>query len=319
MEIECEKTICALCGADNFYIEARGFDYEYWTSEQAYCFTRCDDCGHVYLNPRPVERCMGMIYPPNYYSVSGRHRQSAIVGFMKKMVIRRRLSSLKILFGKGANILEIGCGDCSLLIDIKNRYPEATVAGIDIRFSNDAQEICHSMGIQLTRGSIEHIPLKEDSLDIVIMNQLLEHVRDPVGVIRKTAAALKPGGMLSIETPDVNGYERRVFKESFWGGYHFPRHLHLFSASLLVDLIERNDLQVVKQYSLVAPIHWILSFYAVFHRTPIVNSPSDQHSIFSLSDRNPLALAVFTGVDLVALALGRRTSNQKIIARKKAV
>lgn len=314
-DIICEEVDCALCGSSLRTPVAYGYDYEYWTSEQMFSFVRCDVCGHVYLNPRPDPYSFSSIYPPNYYTLEGRHsaKSSILIGLLKKVIIRKRLSYFHNLFNRKIKILEIGCGDCSLLMDLKDTFFGAELTGVDLTFTDEIRKKCLNKRIRLIESSIENASLQENEYDIVIMNQLIEHLWKPVEVLHKINDSIVSGGLISIETVNIAGYDRRIFSKGFWGGYYFPRHFNLFSFESLKTLLEKAGFRVVRQYSLSASIIWTFSFHAYL-------CPSKSHkgtlADRFFNDRNPLSLAIFTIIDMIALLFGVKTSNQKTIAQK---
>lgn len=313
--IICEEVDCALCGSNLSTPIAYGYDYEYWTSEQMFSFVKCDVCGHIYLNPRPLADSFSLIYPPNFYTLEGRHsaKSSILINFLKKVIIRKRLSYFWNMFNSRIKILEIGCGDCSLLMDLKDTFPWTELTGVDFTFTEEIRRKCSGKRIQLIESSIEDASLRANEYNIVIMNQLIEHLWKPAEVLHKIKDSLVSGGFVSIETVNVEGYDRRSFSNGFWGGYYFPRHFNLFSFESLKNLLEKTGFRVIKQYSLSASIIWTFSFHAYL-------CPSESHKgTFAdrfFSDRNPLSLAIFTIVDMIALLFGVKTSNQKTIAQK---
>ena len=313
--IPLETIGCALCDSNRCTPIAQGYDYEYWTSDQSFTMVACADCGHIYLNPRPTADSGALIYPSNYYTVSGRHQasNSQLIARMKKKVIRGRLKAFESLFDGAPNVLEIGSGDCALLLDIKERCPKASVTGVDIAFPSHIWDQRDALGLTLYQGKVEDIDLPDSTYDLVIMNQVIEHLWHPLDVLKKIASALKPGGRVSIETINTDGYDRRFFHRGTWGGYYFPRHLNLFNFDALRRLADRAGLGVDGQYSLVAPIVWTFSVHAWFCSTK-----AGSRGLLGrfLSDRNPLCLAAFTALDLVALLCGWTTSNQKTILVK---
>ena len=317
-KIQCVPAVCVMCGSPFFTVNAQGKDYEYRTSDQIFHFVSCTACGHEYLNPRPADHCIGLAYPANYYTLSGRHtsRQSAIIARFKSFVVSHRLGFFKGLLKGKVSVLEVGCGDGALLIDLKKTYPGLNVFGLDMSLSADTVRRCAELGIPLIRTAVEQADYGVERFDLIIMNQVIEHVADPVTVVKTLASWLKPGGYITMETPDKAGYDRRLFYQSFWGGYYFPRHLHLFDRESLKALVEKADLQVVRQYSLLAPIIWIFSFHALVCDGLRPGKKKDILSWF-FSDKNPVCLGMFTVVDLLARLSGFSTSNQKIIARKK--
>lgn len=307
---------CILCGHEAHEPVAAGKDYEYETSGQRFNFVRCRNCGHVYLNPRPIDRDIHKAYPAHYYTLEGRHTsgQSAIIARLKSFVIKRRLRYVRDCLKKNASVLEVGCGDGALLLDLKARYPHLRLVGMDFSVSRETRCQLAENNIELRVCRIEEAVLEPESFDLIIMNQLIEHVADPPAVIETLAGSLKPGGRLSIETPNLSGYDRRLFKRSFWGGYYFPRHLHLFDEAGMTRMLSRYGLGVERHVDLLAPIIWAFSVHGVL-KDGRLGRFGDSVSAF-FTDRNPLCLALFTMIDLGALVVRRPTSNQKFIVVK---
>jgi SAM-dependent methyltransferase len=69
----------------------------------------------------------------------------------------------------------------------------------------------------------------EQRYDIVLMLNLIEHVADPLGALRKAAALLAPGGVVWLQTPNFRSLDARIFRHRNWAGYHCPRHWVIFS------------------------------------------------------------------------------------------
>ena len=78
------------------------------------------------------------------------------------------------------------------------------------------------------------LPLPADSYDLVIMNQLIEHVAIAARpALHGDVRDLRPGGHLFLETPNLDSLDARAFRRRYWGGYHLPRHFHLFDSRTL--------------------------------------------------------------------------------------
>ena len=313
--IPLENTPCILCQSSEAQLLASGFDYEYWVSEQEFHFASCARCGHIFQNPRPKLSSASRLYPSNYYTLAGRHTKasSRLIALAKKMVIGRRLAFFGRMLKKGCHVLEVGSGDCNLLLNLKQKYPNSEFTGIDLVFSKSAINACKLDNISLLKGSIEEIALPQNTYDIVIMNQLIEHLWKPVQVLQKLHGALRRNGFLNIETPNISGYDRKFFVNSKWGGYYYPRHLNLFSFESLAKLLKKTGYNLVRQKNLVAPIIWTFSLHGSLGPTK-----NRQQSLWAkfFTDRNPLCLAFFSFLDFIAIKSGLTSSNQKTIAKK---
>ena len=57
---------CNLCGSGRYSVIARGPDFEYSTVPDEFTVVKCNECGMVYLNPRPRPCELETIYPKSY-------------------------------------------------------------------------------------------------------------------------------------------------------------------------------------------------------------------------------------------------------------
>lgn len=107
----------------------------------------------------------------------------------------------KIIPFDKAVIMEIGCSSGFLLRDLVKSFPEAIIMGADVvkeplfRLAKDFP------GVPLIRFDLLRCPLQDQSIDVLIMLNVLEHIEDDVGALRKAYNLLKPGGSLIIEVP----------------------------------------------------------------------------------------------------------------------
>ncbi len=273
---------------------------------------RCLFCGHIYLSPRPTASAASIIYPDNHLSFAGTIAKSIIMSRVKKFAILRRLRSL-LTTAPRVRILEIGFGDGELLLGIRGRLPDAELEGLDFHVHPDVARDLRSKGIRLIEGMAEDVRLNENYYDLIIMNQLIEHLWDVDKVLQDCLKALKPSGFLSIETPDSAGYDRYIFRKGLWGSYYYPRHLNLFSQSGLRKVLERTGFQVVKNYNTVAPVCWVFTMNSIAGRYP---AWCWLRKIFTVTNVAPIA--VFTLIDLLALGVRFHSSNQRVVARRVA-
>jgi ubiquinone/menaquinone biosynthesis C-methylase UbiE len=103
----------------------------------------------------------------------------------------------------GARVLDIGCGDAGVLIAFAERG--SVCAGIELdeksleRGRLRAEE--HGVAVDLRKGVAEALPWEDGAFDLVILDNVLEHVRDRPLTLREIHRVLKPNGLLYMVTP----------------------------------------------------------------------------------------------------------------------
>jgi SAM-dependent methyltransferase len=92
---------------------------------------------------------------------------------------------------------------------------------------------------------VDLVPTLQDRYDVVTMHHYLEHARDPEAEVAAARRVLAPGGLLVIEVPDPESRFGRLVK-SYWVSWLQPQHLHLFPASTMTALVERQGFHPVR-------------------------------------------------------------------------
>lgn len=313
MTIPTESTRCAVCGAHDDEVVARGRDWIFHGSEDELTAVRCGDCGHVYLNPRPTPDAIGLMYPDSYPSFSGAFEaEKSVLGRIKDRILLSRFNRAGGRLPAGARVLDVGCGDGQFLQSIARARPDLRLHGLDWKFGEANRRALEQQGMTLFEARLEDADLPDDYFDLILMNQLIEHLWEPEAAMRNLLGTLRRGGSVSIETPNTDGWDRRWFIDGLWGGYYFPRHLNLFSTEGLAALLKHAGFEIAAQRDLVAPMIWCYSFRAWAQTRHPVRPWLDR----LFAPENPAALAAFTALDLGAMTVGRRTSNQKVDARR---
>ena len=101
-------------------------------------------------------------------------------------------------------------------------------------------------------------PFAPGSFDLVTAFHVLEHLPDPLGVLRRMLGWLAPGGSAVIEVPNVAGAGARLFGR-YWSGLDMPRHLVHFTPATLTALAERAGGRVVAMTHRTKPRYLIRS------------------------------------------------------------
>jgi SAM-dependent methyltransferase len=208
-------------------------------------------------------------------------------------------------------IFDVGCGDGRLL-DIFKKKNKSKGEYYGIELIGDAACRARAKGYTVYEGNIETADLSALSgkMDLVLMHQIIEHTRSPRAVIKKVNDILRDGGVVSIETPDVNSLDFKLFRKRYWGGYHIPRHFYLFTKPTLCRLLKEEGFDIVSVASILSPVFWVTSIHNMCKER---FSKSTAHFF---SYKNPLLLAMATLIDIAQIVFFSRSSNMQIVARK---
>ncbi|MFH0889241.1 MAG: methyltransferase domain-containing protein [Planctomycetota bacterium] len=105
-------------------------------------------------------------------------------------------------------ILDVGCGVGYFIFDIMKRYPDVNLsfAGLDpvrsniywLNYRSQEENKTNLIGIM---GGAESLPFMDDSFDMIVTSEVIEHILDKEKAINQMHRVLKPGGRLFISTP----------------------------------------------------------------------------------------------------------------------
>jgi SAM-dependent methyltransferase len=99
-------------------------------------------------------------------------------------------------FAPSAKLLDIGCGTGWLA----DHFPDYT--GID--GSPEAVRIASERGRNVIRGDLaDALPFAAECFDACVLKDVLEHVGDPVALVREVQRVLRPGGLVFASSPDA--------------------------------------------------------------------------------------------------------------------
>jgi SAM-dependent methyltransferase len=178
------------------------------------------------------------LYPQDYYN-------SLEYGFRNEnRADHNRLLQL-IDFKEGTRVLEIGCGFGILL----SKIPSKRKVGIEI--NDTAVSKCLKKGLEvILYGEVEKkIPFADSSFDIVIMNEVIEHLKNPERVVRECHRVLGDAGVLAITTPN-RSFLLKVYRE--------PTHFSEMTIRQVRNLLVKNGFVVttheVSGFSFLLPL-----------------------------------------------------------------
>jgi SAM-dependent methyltransferase len=265
-----EKIRCNCCKGKNYKNYQLAADV--FTKEDFY-LVKCQDCGLVYLNPRPALNEIGKYYPDKEYFLESKrcvyaydHEQAykaqggnlrlsaqrlfaqrffkgkpdkrSLKEALRDFIISHRFGRLKVNFNPG-EVLDVGCGDASFLACLRDLGWQ--VKGTEV--SQVAAEKAVKNRIDVFIGDLLEAKYKSDSFDLVRLWSVLEHLHDPSLYLKEIYRVTKKGGALIIQVPNINSLAFKLFRKN-WCALDVPRHLYHFDKRHLARMIEEAGFKV---------------------------------------------------------------------------
>jgi 2-polyprenyl-3-methyl-5-hydroxy-6-metoxy-1,4-benzoquinol methylase len=232
------------------------WDAEYLTTTDRFQQRRCLDCGALFIDPVPAHR-LAEIYPANYYSFAVPGNRS-VVQRVKDALDRRLFKGvMRQLPGGQLSVLDVGGGAGTQLNAVRNCDARVQFTQI-VDFDTGAADVARASGHSFFVGRVEDFE-PDREFDLILMLNLIEHVENPLAVLKKLRSALTPSGVMLVKTPNYDSFDARLFRHRNWGGYHAPRHWVLFTRESFDRLSRQAGLHVRRfAYTQGAPF-WSMS------------------------------------------------------------
>jgi len=232
---------CPICKSENNHTFLDTADY-FLTAEK-FPIVECAECKFLFTNPRPSEEMIGPYYDSEDY-VSHSKSRKGLVNFVYHLVKSYSLSRKFLLIAKqakGKRILDIGCATGDFLSVFKKA--KWNCMGIEPDDSARTYAIEHN-GLDVYPNEKIH-DIDNQSLDVVTMWHVLEHVHDLNERIELIKNVLKDDGLFVVAVPNPESYDA-VYYDKFWAGYDVPRHLYHFSKSAMQNLVQKHGMKIVQ-------------------------------------------------------------------------
>ncbi|MEE8116262.1 MAG: class I SAM-dependent methyltransferase [Gemmatimonadales bacterium] len=304
MAVETPET-CPLCdGRDTTVVVAHVRDQEYGAPGD-YRWVRCTDCALVRLDPFPSLDVLDAAYPPDYHAYV--EPESGITRWMRSMAFGRLAAGLAKQLPPGGAILDVGCSTGELLAAVGERG-DFRLVGVESKQS--AADAARERGVDVHQGDLESADIAAGSIDLAIMQHVLEHVFDPIASLQILARTMKPGGVLRGELPNLRSWDASLFGR-YWGGGHAPRHLWHFSPATLRRALEHCGFVDIELSPALHTGHWALSIQNALRR----NRDDCSGLVSGRTWYYPLFLMITIPINLVQMPL-LRTGVMRFRARR---
>jgi 2-polyprenyl-3-methyl-5-hydroxy-6-metoxy-1,4-benzoquinol methylase len=202
--------------------------------KSGYSIYRCGTCDLRFVYPLP--NSLENIYGEDYFAgaedgfgyVDYDADKQPMVGAFKKylQLIRRLRPGSKTLFDVGAAT--------GFFLDVA-RQDGFDVSGVEI--SEYAAQKAREKGISVETGLLDTVD-SSNAYDVITMLDLIEHVTDPLEILKKAHALLAPNGLIVINTPDAGS----LYASMMGCRWHLivpPEHLYYFNRKNIARILEQ--------------------------------------------------------------------------------
>ncbi len=238
-------------------------------SKKKYSYYKCAECGLVSTLPIPDKKTIIQHYKDNFISgnyYSLREYSDYYMGIYNYFVelILSELKKHGIKSFKNFKALDIGCFTGDFLSILQNKG--AKVYGLELQA--EAVEIAQK---KLKTKNIFKSPTdfkgSKGTFDLITLQGLIEHVEDPLELIKFCSSQIKKGGFIMIQTPNAGSLFARILKR-YWPPYTPVEHIHFFDRKGLNLLLENEGFEVTyyKSHWKKMPINYLYNNLHIFGR-----------------------------------------------------
>ena len=215
-------------------------------SKEEFRLLRDETIDLVFTYPQPSEDKLESYYESeDYISHTDGKRTlfEKVYQFVKGFALKKKVNLINELQPNKGILLDIGAGTGDFLAEAKRDGWQT----IGIEPNEKARNSAMLKKVNFVDSSIA---LENNSVDIITMWHVLEHVPDIQAQIKELKRLIKPNGAIVIAVPNFNSYDAKHYKD-FWAAYDVPRHLWHFSRQSIKVLFEREKLQLTKTVPMV--------------------------------------------------------------------
>lgn len=247
---------CPVCCETEISPWQEVFDDRYGHPDQ-FELVRCRNCGHFMTRPSFSENDLTYLYGTYYPRKNITSEQVVAEAARVRQAfgrVRRWLMGVdnqgQYSARPGEKMLDVGCGSGLSLL-------QAKLMGVNawgIEADPNAQRFADELELRIHHGGLQDAPFAGTSFDIVVLNQVIEHIPEPDKALQIIRQRLAPNGRVIMVFPNANSLWCKL-SGLRWINWHIPYHLHHFTLKTFTRMAERCGYRVVRSRT-ITPNLW---------------------------------------------------------------
>lgn len=243
--LETANQPCFVCGGVESEVRFRP-DVRRWGYTGPFILRACSGCGLVFNSPRLSLEELEGLYRSQYYFFdrpAGAELRRICGAYLRTMA--------HLEGGRAGRVLEVGSAKGYMLALLSQLGWQVT--GVELAETAAAYSR-RTFGVEVYPGTLESFRRERmRTFDVVLAQDVIEHVPDPGSFLEAARDSLPPGGLLVLDTPNVGGRSVEIVGER-WRGFN-PFHIYLYDRSTLTSALERAGfvVRLIGSYNEVDP------------------------------------------------------------------
>lgn len=156
----------------------------------------------------PIKKSIGNVVRDNIFLRKLFYKLLGLM-FLREWHVKRELRTLLTQHPQFKRIFDAGSGFGQYSYYVAKRFPRVSIHAVDVKAEqiDDCRRFFSKAKVTNVQFSVEDLtePNHENEFDLVMSVDVMEHIPDDVDVFRNLYNALKPGGMLLVNTPSNLG------------------------------------------------------------------------------------------------------------------
>lgn len=159
-------------------------------------------------------------------------------------------SKITVCIGNNKKVLDVGCAEGNLADVMQSNKCEVVGIEIDPESAQNAQRFCKDVFV----GDVESIELSskyDDYFDYILFADVLEHLKEPLTVLKRFKKYLKDDGCVIVSLPNISNWRLRL--KFLFGRFEYQEtglldngHIRFFNEKIAINFLNDAGFEIIK-------------------------------------------------------------------------